>query len=390
MFLQSIIVYTLFAWLMFYNAKLAIYDNPQIVPKSRPWRLPRHYWVCIFIFILVSGMRWDVGVDYLSYLEDYLAMQNGSFVERLRGIEPGYLLISQLCAKLGFHYSVYFAVLAFLEIYFVLLAFRNDRKIVPILLVLVVMGGYYFSWMNGIRQNIVACSFVFACKYIVDRNWKAYFIWVAIAYTMHTSALLLAPFYFLIYDKTIWNKTWVNIGLFIACVVIGMTPTFVDNLTRLGGLLSFIGYDYYSDIITEITDSSNFRSYNIGPRVIVNICTYVICILIYGKVRLWVNSEKFDFIFKLFFIGACGYYLLVNTTLLFLRPIYYFIIFAAPITAYSICYLKSRKKTILLSLLIVLSLSFNVLTCYAESHLQQLDRKSMLYQFCFDHWDGKK
>ena len=276
MFLQSIIVYTLFAWLMFFNAKLAIYERPKIITGTKPWRLPCHYCVCVFIFILVSGIRWDVGVDYMSYLEDYLAMQNGSFVERVRGIEPGYLFISQLCAKLGFHYSVYFAVLAFFEIYFVLLAFRNDRKIVPILLVLVVMGGYYFSWMNGIRQNIVACSFVFACKYIVDRNWKAYFIWVAVAYTMHTSALLLVPFYFLIFDKTIWNKTWVNIGLFIACVVIGMTPTFVDKLTNFGGALSFIGYDYYSDMMSDITDSSNFHSYNIGPRVIVNVCTSLV------------------------------------------------------------------------------------------------------------------
>lgn len=389
MFLQSIIVYSLFAWLMYYNAKLAIYDNPQIVLEPRPWRLPRHYWVCIFIFILVSGMRWDVGVDYLSYLEDYLAMLNGSFVERVRGIEPGYLLVSQLCAKLGFHYSVYFAVLAFFEIYFVLLAFRNDRKIVPILLVLIVMGGYYFSWMNGIRQNIVACSFVFACKYIVDRNWKAYFIWVAIAYTMHTSALFLAPFYFLICDKTIWNKTWVNIGIFIVCVVIGMTPTFVDNLTRLGGLLSFIGYDYYSDMMSDITDSSNFRSYSIGPRMIVNICTYVICILLYRKVRLWVNSEKFDFMFKLFFIGTCGYYLFVNTSGIFLRPMYYFQIFALPLTAYTLCYLKMNRKNIIYLLLIIFSLSYNFLSCYADSDAQKEDQRSQLYQFCFNHWEGK-
>lgn len=388
MFLQSIIVYTLFAWLMFFNAKLAIYERPKIITGTKPWRLPCHYCVCVFIFILVSGIRWDVGVDYMSYLEDYLAMQNGSFVERVRGIEPGYLFISQLCAKLGFHYSVYFAVLAFFEIYFVLLAFRNDRKIVPILLVLVVMGGYYFSWMNGIRQNIVACSFVFACKYIVDRNWKAYFIWVAIAYTMHTSALLLIPFYFLIFDKTIWNKTWVNIGLFIACVVIGMTPTFVDNLTRLEGLLSFIGYDYYSDMMSDITDSSNFRSYNIGPRMIVNICTYITCILLYGKVRLWVNSEKFDFMFKLFFIGICGYYLFVNTSGLFLRPMYYFQIFALPLTAYTLCYFKMKRKNIMYLSLIIISLSFTFLSCYADSKAKLEDRRSQLYQFCFNHWNG--
>lgn len=389
MFLQSIIVYTLFAWLMFFNAKLAIYERPKIISGTKPWRLPCHYCVCVFIFILVSGIRWDVGVDYMSYLEDYLAMQNGSFVERVRGIEPGYLFISQLCAKLGFHYSVYFAVLAFFEIYFVLLAFRNDRKIVPILLVLVVMGGYYFSWMNGIRQNIVACSFVFACKYIVDRNWKAYFIWVAVAYTMHTSALLLVPFYFLIFDKTIWNKTWVNIGLFIACVVIGMTPTFVDKLTNLGGALSFIGYDYYSDMMSDITDSSNFHSYNIGPRVIVNVCTYVICILLYGKVRLWVNSEKFDFMFKLFFIGICGYYLFVNTSGIFLRPMYYFQIFALPLTAYTLCYLKTNKIQFLWFLLILFSMSFNFLSCYADSKAHIDDRRSQLYQFCFNHWEGK-
>ena len=386
---QSIIVYTLFAWLMFFNAKLAIYDKPHTIPNSSSWRLTSHYWICIFIFILVSGIRWDVGVDQLSYLGSYLEMKNGSFVERSRGIEPGYLLISQCCAKLVLHYSVYFAILAFLDIYFVILAFRNERKIVPIMLVLIVMGGYYFTWMNGIRQNIVACSFIFACKYIIDRNWKAYFIWVAIAYTMHTSALLLIPFYFLAYEKTIWNKTWLNVALFIVCVVIGMSPTFVNNLNNLGGFLSFIGYDYYSDMMSDITDSANFRSFNIGPRMIVNICTYIICVLLYPKVRLWVASEKFDLMFKFYLIGICGYYLFVNTMGIFLRPMYYFIIFALPITAFTLCYLKKNKKLIIYLLLILSSMSFNFLSCYADSNAKEEDRRSQLYQFCFDHWDGK-
>lgn len=93
--------------------------------------------------------------------------------------------------------------------------------------------------------------------------------------------------------------------------------------------------------------------------------------------------------FKLFFIGICGYYLFVNTSDIFLRPMYYFIIFALPFSAYTLCFLKNNRIAIIYLLMILSSMSFNFLSCYADSNVAKLDRRSQLYQFCFNHWEGK-
>lgn len=353
-------------------------------------RISIYYWWCIVIFCIISGLRWDVGVDHLSYLDNYIEMCEGRYYARDRGIELGYLAISMFFAKLDIHYIFYMAFLAFLQIYFIVKAYRNERHIMPYVLVLIVLGGYYFSWMNGIRQNIVACAFVYFSRYINQKKLWKYLFCVLLAYTMHSSALLLIPVYILAYDKLTWNRTWLNLLIFFACFVIGQTPTFVSSMTRLGDVLSFVGYDYYSDMLVNLTDASSFRSFNFGPRMLVNLLTYITCILLYGRTSKYFNSSKFNLAFKLFFIGVCWNYLFINTLDIFLRPNFYFIIFALPITAYTLYYLFATGRKIFYSILLVFSLSFNFLSCYSDYNQSDLTlRRSQLYQFCFEHLDGK-
>ena len=387
---QSILVYGLFAlvlWSVASNVK-SIQSPQSIIQQDN--KIPPQYWCCILLFCLVSGLRWDVGVDHISYVEDYIDMCKGQYFGRERGIEPAYLLISQAFAQLGVHYIFYMALLAFLEIYFIVKAFKDEKTIMPYILILIVLGGYYFSWMNGIRQNIAACAFVWFSQYINKKNFWKYLICVILAYTMHTSALLLIPVYLLAYDKHIWNRTWLNISVFILCFIVGQTPTFVSNINSFASLLSFMGYDYYTELLGSLTDSTSFRSFSFGPRMLVSLLTYCICILLYGKVSDYYNSPKVDLCFKLFFIGVCWYYLFINTLGIFLRPNYYFIIFALPITAYTLQYLYRTKRSLMYTILLFLSLSFNFISCYADyNEPDKTERRSQLYQFCFDHMDGK-
>lgn len=387
---QSILVYGMFALFLWFVASHAKNNqSPQFAFQQNNNILPQ-YWFCIFLFCLISGIRWDVGVDHVSYVADYIDMCKGQYYERERGFEPAYLLISQAFAQLGVHYIFYMAFLAFLEIYFIVRAFKDEKNIMPYILVLIVMGGYYFSWMNGIRQNIAACAFVWFSQYINEKQIWKYLICVILAYTMHTSALLLIPIYILAYDKHIWNRTWINILIFLSCFIIGQTPTFVSMMNSLGGLLSFMGYDYYSELLNSLTDSTSFRSFNFGPRMLVSLFTYCICILLYRKISIYYNSPKLNLCFKFFFIGVCWNYLFINTLGIFLRPNYYFIIFALPVTAYTIEYLYITKRSIMYTILLIVSLSFNFLSCYADyKEPDKTERRSQLYQFCFDHMDGK-
>lgn len=376
---QSIIVYTLFAWLLYFSAKRSIQDK--IIVNS--FGLTKHLWICLILFAVFSGIRWYVGVDYPSYLYDYGQMLRGRYEVRARGIELGFLWFSNLCATLRLHYTLYFGLFAAIQIYFILLTFKDKRYLLPLLLVLLIMGGYYFTLMNGIRQQIVACSFIWSVRYILEKKKIHYLIWIGLAYLMHHSVLLLIPVFFLAYDKTKWNKTTLNIVLFVACFVMGSSPYWIGKVMIFSDVLSFIGYDNY---LEDLTNQATFRSFNFGPRMIVVLGTYIFCIVHYKKVSEYFGDHLFDLYFKLFMIGCCGYYLFVNTTLVFLRPIEYFTIFALPVSTYTLTYLR-RKHLIQFYFMLVLAMSFTFLSCYADSHQALEDRRMQLFQFCFDHWN---
>ena len=273
---------------------------------------------------------------------------------------------------------------ASLQIYFILLAFKQRQYLLPTMLVVLIMGGYYFSMMNGIRQQLVACSFIWATKYILEKKKVHYLIWVAVAYLMHHSVLLLVPIFLLAYDKTKWTNTKLNISIFIFCILIGNVPFWINKVLVFSNLLSWMGYDNY---LENLTDSDTFRSFNFGPRMIVVLATYIFCIINYNKVSLYFKDRAFDLYFKLFMIGCCGYYLFINTTLVFLRPIEYFTIFALPVCTYTLMYLK-RKNALYFYLMVFCAMAFTFLSCYADYNVAEEDRRMQLFQFCFDHWDG--
>lgn len=52
-------------------------------------------------------------------------------------------------------------------------------------------------------------------------------------------------------------------------------------------------------------------------------------------------------------------------------------------------FFKNNRIAIIYLLMILSSMSFNFLSCYADSNVAKLDRRSQLYQFCFNHWEGK-
>lgn len=389
---QSILVYSLFALLLWAFSKSASsYSNGSALSKRQTICIPKQYWWCIILFALVSGIRWDVGVDHISYVQDYISMCKGTFSDSDSRMEPGFLFLSNAFAYIDAHYIFYMGFWAFLQIILVIYAFKDNQKVVPYILILIVLGGYYFSWMNGIRQNLVACFFLYFSRYIQEKKILKYVICIILAYTIHTSVLLLVPVFIFAYDRFVWNKTWINVAIFILCIVVGQTPMFVSQFNNLGTLLSFVGYDYYTDRIDVLLDDNNFRSFTIGPRQIVNIATYLICILCYKKTRLFYKSSSLDLMFKLFFIGVCWNFLFINTMGIFQRPNYYFIIFALPVTAYTLYYLLANKRQVLYITLFLTSLSFNFLSCYSDYRETDLSlRRSQLYQFCFDHLDGKE
>ena len=386
--LQSFFVYTFFALAMYIAASSAMrvpVNNTSGNRKGLLYYFPMGYIVCVLLFFLISGFRYNVGVDHLGYLSEYLDALRGVYYERDRGYEIGFKYTTVLFGNLGIHPIIYFGFLGSIQLLFVMLAYRKERSIMPYMMLLLLLGGYFFTWMNGIRQLVAACIFVFSIQYIKDRSLWKFLICILLAATWHKSVIIMVPFYLLTYDKTIWNKKWILLGVIVACFVIGNTPTWVSNISQMGLIMDFMGYDFYADRIDEFMDESSFTSFNFGPRMLLILVTYILIVYLYPKTRSCFQDSNIDISFKLCFLGICGYYLFVNTTMNFLRPFLYFTIFALPLSAYTLVYLIKKKKTLLLVIFLVATMTNTYLSCLSDARAPITERKSYLYHFYFDN-----
>ncbi|MDD4210295.1 MAG: EpsG family protein [Bacteroidales bacterium] len=260
--LQSFFVYSITALLLFIFGSVAAKReriNNSIGKPTSFWT-----WEVVFsllIFALISGIRWQVGVDHQNYLNNFRSLQQfGYFADPM---EKGFEYITSIFTTLDIHFVFYFAFWAFLQLFFVYYAVRNERYLLPFLGIVILLGPHYLSWMNGIRQMLVATIFVFSIQLITKRKLLPYLITILLASTIHKSAILLLIFYF-IPKLDYFKNRYINIGLLIATLIIGFTPAFMNAISFFENILAFIGYDRYAarfDIMLEYE-----REMNLGPR----------------------------------------------------------------------------------------------------------------------------
>lgn len=79
----------------------------------------------------------------------------------------------------------------------------------------------YFSWLfNGIRQFLVA-AILFGCnKLIIDRKFCEYLCIVLVCATIHSTALIMIPIYFIVNIKPWCKKIILLVGLFLLAIIL--------------------------------------------------------------------------------------------------------------------------------------------------------------------------
>lgn len=81
----------------------------------------------------------------------------------------------------------------------------------------------YFALFTNIvdsfmRQAITLSIVMFALRYILSRDWKRFFLLVLVALTIHSSAIVAVPFYFL--PKFCENRKWLLLALVISPIMV--------------------------------------------------------------------------------------------------------------------------------------------------------------------------
>ncbi len=331
----SCIIYTFFGLIMYFLGIQSAHNYTLLGKRTPFWTLGNV--LIILFFTVISGLRYNVGVDYATYYKMFTYLQNG-FVYR-DDVEPLFAYISQLWVDIGAGHFVYFAFWAFLQVFFVYYGLKNHQYLYPFIGLVIFLGPYYLSWMNGIRQSIVACVFVWACKFIINKEFIKYCAVIIICSFMHKSAIILLPIYFLPNINYFKNKV-VWIAVLIACTVIGQSGIVQDYMNFAGEYLALIGYDNYSQGFDNIMDKTVDRA--LGPRRILVLLLDILIIWFSAEMKIRFNSKFFLFSFNMFVLYACLTELLSNTNFLFTRPLLYFAPFSLICSAFLLVYLKER------------------------------------------------
>ena len=290
-----------------------------------------------FLFALIFGCRFNVGVDYHMYYLDYLYNYSS------RDLEAGFLFIKETFQNNNLHFALYFGFIAFIQIFFFMIAFRKKAYLYPFILLVLFLSCIELGWMNGIRQSIATCIFVYATTFIIEKKTLKYVLAILLAMQFHNSAIILLPVYFITLLPILKNK-WISIGIFITALFVNTLPVerFDVIFSQAADLL---GYGEIYDSEEALVEMENKGGGSGIGRLILN-TIFLLIILYSNKLKhFFKNDERwFSIMYNLFIIGMFGN-MAFNKCVILLRPFGYFRVFWAVLAGILIYYFtKNRTK----------------------------------------------
>ena len=183
---------------------------------------------CLWL-VLHDGLRWQVGSDWQPYYEYFYSP------EEYLGFEPAYRYANIFIRSLTDNYTWF---LLFVAVCFHVPIIKRIKQysinpFVSITIFYCIMVG--MMGMN--RQDFSLSLSVFSLPFIINRNWKAFFIIIAVAFCFHRTAVFFIPAYFL-YNKKIPIRLIAILMLIAVCIyysgIINRIPL-VQYAALLGG-----------------------------------------------------------------------------------------------------------------------------------------------------------
>ena len=307
-------------------------------------------WCPILFFAFIFGLRYDVGRDHLSYLEAY---QTGIGVERYEYI---FQYITILFDSLNLHYFWYFALWAFIQIFSVYYALKDERYLMPYIAISLMMGQYFIHWMNGIRQDLAACIFFYSISFISEKKFLKYILCLIVAFGFHKSALILLPLYPILSSaKNLTFNRFIQFVILTFAFVVAITKR--DYMSDFFPIINYftmqLDYGVYSEGVIESFVDKTKAGDGMSVRILFLINLFIIYYA--PKMKRRFQSNKFIIYYNLYYWGAVFQLFFINNMLL-ARPFRYFRLFNMLMIAYLLyylCYPKLTKKNFMFFITII-------------------------------------
>lgn len=215
---------------------------------------------CFLLLWLIQGLRHEtIGVDsatsYRPYFELVSADWNSIFdlSDTYTNFEIGYIILNKFFkVAISTEPQLFILFTSFLALFPVAFVFyKYSTNIILSFTIFASFVVYYFGF-SGVRQAIAIGICTLCIHFIIQRNVKVYIPLVLLASTIHTSAILFLPAYWLYNYITLDFKRLVivMIGAFILSFSLKSVVTFMITIL-------FGGERYLNAINTETVPSYN-------------------------------------------------------------------------------------------------------------------------------------
>lgn len=137
---------------------------------------------------VVSGVRYEVGVDYENYIYMYKRIEQGLTTWNTN--EVGYLWIVRLVQRIGGTQQLIFLIFAIMtSIFYYKFIYKMSDSFCLSTMLYMCLGPFYFSSYNTVREALAVSIVLYALTYL-EKDRIKYCMWVFIAALFHKTALL--------------------------------------------------------------------------------------------------------------------------------------------------------------------------------------------------------
>ena len=201
-------------------------------------------WLLFILLLFLAGFRWDVGIDWGSY------MGLGEHAATNERLEPANLAIKLLLFTNGFTDGGYWLwVMAFLILFFFFYSFWKYSAAPLLSAILFICLGPFFDSLNGVRQYTAIALFVYSWQFIFKKQCIRYLIVLGIGSLFHQSILLLLPFYWLSIIK--YNKK-----VLITLCILFLPLSFISDSLLPKIITLFPQYSVYEEMRYAVSNNN--------------------------------------------------------------------------------------------------------------------------------------
>ncbi len=326
--------------------------------KSRSWAIAMA--VCV-LMICIAGLRHGY-IDTRAYRHGFEDLDPSVIFseEFFRDEEyddykdKGFAVLSALIKLITTDSQVFLFIMSAITVGFLFWGIVNNVSNIEMGIFLFVATGLYIDTMNGIRQCLVAAIlFFFLPRFIKEKAFIKYAALVLLLSTIHMSAILFIPLYFLV-SKPAWsNYTWLVIIVTLLCYVFfnsGVGQALVDILEG-----TVYGEDYSEMLLSGNTSVNVIR---------VGVAAAPILLSLYTRGGKYRGTPMYNIVFHMALINLLVW-IFATKVLYFYRLSTYFTPYMILLLCYELNAIANpQERRFVTAASYILYFGFHIYSCY--------------------------